>query len=651
VRCGPHQRAELEVLSEEDISSLYKIWSTYRDDLRWPWYEKKPEFSDEDHEQFEAIAQKVVDAMIEEYNQPMVLDQATVSNTNHIGHPPHADNVQFDSVWWKGKRIRAEDEVDAAQGGAYVLWRPEKTSYRSYGATISLVHPDEYEGGEVEFFSKWGDKEPLKSYKCEKGRGVAFCGCQRNIHAVKGVKSGFRLVFLVWTRPPAVRVPDSQQHVCYFRPGTGNGVWLTTADLQRRQARKRGRDMMAWVPKDEDDDTCECERCLAERKKVAWKDCCKGEGRRSPPPGDTPATSAGNSPRTSEQNSSEDCHPSSSSEAGEPPSQARSRVDVRQHCPHQHGRTDCSDHGRREMGKVLSSEDMDRLRQIWDRHHDDLTHPWYKEKPKFSDKEFLDFRRIATDVVKAMSEAMGEPLELDQATVSNTNRIGHPPHADNVQFDSVWWDGQQIKQRDELAATRDGAHVLWKDSKTNYRNYSATVALSEPWEYGGGDLEFFRAWGEKEPCETYRQDRGDGMVFCGCQKNIHAVTGVKWGFRLVLLVWTRRQGVPVPDGQGHVCYFRPGTGMSVWLTSEELEKYPQRRKPELEGQEEDEEEDKEEAGADTDSWDGYGTWKGDGTWERSGTWEGSGGNWEGASWAGSEAAEAAEAADVPMAED
>ena len=104
---------------------------------------------------------------------------------------------------------------------------------------------------------------------------------------------------------------------------------------------------------------------------------------------------------------------------------------------------------------------------------------------------------------------------------------GHPPHADNVQFDSVWWDGQQIKQRDELAATRDGAHVLWKDSKTNYRNYSATVALSEPWEYGGGDLEFFRAWGEKEPCETYRQDRGDGMVFCGCQKNIHAVTGAK----------------------------------------------------------------------------------------------------------------------------
>lgn len=44
-----------------------------------------------DFDSFYAIAQKVVDAMVDEYQVPMVLDQATVSNTNHHGHPPHAD--------------------------------------------------------------------------------------------------------------------------------------------------------------------------------------------------------------------------------------------------------------------------------------------------------------------------------------------------------------------------------------------------------------------------------------------------------------------------------------------------------------------------------------------------------------------------------
>lgn len=240
VRCGPHHRAELCVLSKDDIAQLYDIWWLYRDDLTWPWYEKKPQFDDVDFDTFRRIAEKVKDGMVQEFGQPMVLDQATISNTNHIGHPPHADNVQFDSVWWEGKRIRSEDEVVAAREGAYVLWRPEKTSYRSYSCTVSLTDPSSYEGGEVQFFNQWGDSEPVASYKCAEGCGVAFCGCQQNVHAVTGVRSGFRLVLLVWTRPPHVRVPDSQAHVCYFRPGTGLGVWMTTADIQLRVRAAQG---------------------------------------------------------------------------------------------------------------------------------------------------------------------------------------------------------------------------------------------------------------------------------------------------------------------------------------------------------------------------------------------------------------------------
>ena len=43
----------------------------------------------EDFDTFYGIAQQVVDAMVDEYQVPMLLDQATISNTNHYGHPPH----------------------------------------------------------------------------------------------------------------------------------------------------------------------------------------------------------------------------------------------------------------------------------------------------------------------------------------------------------------------------------------------------------------------------------------------------------------------------------------------------------------------------------------------------------------------------------
>mmetsp|Transcript_57693 Transcript_57693/g.134412 ORF Transcript_57693/g.134412 Transcript_57693/m.134412 type:complete len:762 (+) Transcript_57693:85-2370(+) len=587
VRCGPHHRAELRVMSKEDIEALHDIWWRYRDDLTWPWYEKKPQFSERDFDTFREKAQKVVDAMVEEYHQPMVLDQATISNTNHVGHPPHADNVQFDSVWWNGKRIRAEDEVVAAQEGAYVLWRPEKTSYRSYSCTVSLSDPNGYEGGEVQFFARWGDKDPVATYKCAEGCGVAFCGCQRNIHAVTGVKHGFRLVFLVWTRPPNVCVPESQRHVCYFRPGTGLGVWLTTADILRHGRKRNRNGMQSWVPKEEDDN-CMCLKCVAERQKLSWKACCaalKTGTTLKPLPlaaDHTPTTSAGTSPRNNETRNdapSSDSQGSTMSESEDLPEPPRELLQdsTKQHCPHPQGVVRCAVHERKQLQSVLSKADIRELKWIWQTHQDNLSCPWYEKKPTFSEHEFVTFRRISQKVVDAMIEHYGEPLVLDQATVSNTNHIGHPPHADNVQFDSVWWGGRQIKQKDELAATRGGAEVLWRDSKTSYRNYSATVALTDPSQYGGGELEFYSQWGQREPNEKHRLRPGCGVAFCGCQKNIHAVTGVKWGFRLVLLIWTRPPDATVPEDQKHVCYFRPGTGLSVWLTSADLQDYPKRR--------------------------------------------------------------------------
>ena len=51
------------------------------------------------------------------------------------------DNLRFDSVWRNGKRVTV-DELAAARNGAYVLWREEKTSYRSYSCSVALSDPN-----------------------------------------------------------------------------------------------------------------------------------------------------------------------------------------------------------------------------------------------------------------------------------------------------------------------------------------------------------------------------------------------------------------------------------------------------------------------------------------------------------------------------
>eukprot|EP00811_Abedinium_folium_P027557 NODE_4191_length_1924_cov_4.988314.p1 GENE.NODE_4191_length_1924_cov_4.988314~~NODE_4191_length_1924_cov_4.988314.p1 ORF type:complete len:609 (+),score=137.93 NODE_4191_length_1924_cov_4.988314:126-1829(+) len=556
------------VVSKADVRRLHQIWRRYKDDLTWPWYERKPPFNEQDFRAYYSIVQQIVNRMVEVYKVPMVLDQATISNTNHIGHPPHADNILFDSVWWKGKRICREDEVVAVRGGAYVLWRADVTSYRSYGCTIGLSDPNGYEGGEVQFFEKWADANPVESVKNKVGDGIAFCGCQRNIHAVTSVSRGFRLVLLVWSRPHHVRMPESQLHVCYFRPGTGSSVWLTPADIQHHLAAKRqGGSRSCWQPKEVDDPTCRCQACSHERARVFWADCAETV------PTPTPTTSAGSSsPWTEPSSAAEDCA------SGEESRHSHGNVSAVVHCPHAPAPVLCGPHHRAMLNDVLDSWDIWHLEQIWQRHHDDLSWPWHKSKPEFSDREFQSFRAIAHKVVDAMAKEYAQPLVLDQATISSTNHLGQPPHADNVQFDSAWWAGNQIKAQDELAAARGGAEILWQPTKTSYRNYGASVALVEPRRYSGGELEFYDRWGDRSPAERHRCRAGSGIAYCGCRRGVHAVTAVEHGRRLVLLVWTRPPHVIVPEEQQHVCYFRPGTGPSVWLTSADLENYPRQNK-------------------------------------------------------------------------
>ena len=53
----------------------------YRDDLSEPRFEKKPEFTASEFKRLYEAAYKVVDAMVAEYQVPMVLDQATISHS------------------------------------------------------------------------------------------------------------------------------------------------------------------------------------------------------------------------------------------------------------------------------------------------------------------------------------------------------------------------------------------------------------------------------------------------------------------------------------------------------------------------------------------------------------------------------------------
>eukprot|EP00397_Hematodinium_sp_SG-2012_P017524 GEMP01017925.1.p1 GENE.GEMP01017925.1~~GEMP01017925.1.p1 ORF type:complete len:371 (+),score=51.20 GEMP01017925.1:74-1186(+) len=206
---------------------------SYHDDLDNPKLEAKPILTPEHLNAYHQIALKAVQRVADCRNESLSLDQATISATSSFGHKRHADNLVF-GVWRYGERVSGpvEQEIEEARkDGAEVWWRPNTTCHRNYAITINLVDPADFEGGVVSFYRTLGAYEPYAKYKANAGCGVAFCGCDECIHSVEGVTKGFRLCLLMWTRAAGTITPQKSKRMHYHRPGTGDAVWLTLADL------------------------------------------------------------------------------------------------------------------------------------------------------------------------------------------------------------------------------------------------------------------------------------------------------------------------------------------------------------------------------------------------------------------------------------
>eukprot|EP00397_Hematodinium_sp_SG-2012_P021203 GEMP01021887.1.p1 GENE.GEMP01021887.1~~GEMP01021887.1.p1 ORF type:complete len:326 (+),score=47.88 GEMP01021887.1:74-1051(+) len=231
---APHEPRELvDILNKEDMAMLREIWDHYHDDLDNPKLEAKPILTPEHLNAYHQIALKAVQRVADCRNESLSLDQATISATSSFGHKRHADNLVF-GVWRYGERVSGpvEQEIEEARkDGAEVWWRPNTTCHRNYAITINLVDPADFEGGVVSFYRTLGAYEPYAKYKANAGCGVAFCGCDECIHSVEGVTKGFRLCLLMWTRAAGTITPQKSKRMHYHRPGTGDAVWLTLADL------------------------------------------------------------------------------------------------------------------------------------------------------------------------------------------------------------------------------------------------------------------------------------------------------------------------------------------------------------------------------------------------------------------------------------
>jgi len=230
----PHHPLEMhDVFDTKQMAKLKEIWDAYHDDLDNPKLTAKPILSIEHLKAYHHLAMTAVQEMSNTRGEPLSLDQATISATTGVGHKKHADNLVF-GVWRYDQRVYGpiEKEIDEARkDGAEVWWRLNTTSHRNYAMTINLVDPEDFEGGVVNFYHTLGAYEPYASYKAKAGSGVCFCGCHKCIHEVTGITRGFRLCLLVWTRPAGMETPIKSKKTHYHRPGTGNAVWLTLADL------------------------------------------------------------------------------------------------------------------------------------------------------------------------------------------------------------------------------------------------------------------------------------------------------------------------------------------------------------------------------------------------------------------------------------
>ena len=89
-------------------------------------------------------------------------------------------------------------EYYAEKGGHY-NWHqdigPGEMSKRKISITVQLSDPDEYEGGDLEYF-KGGD--PEKADKAPRGKGVVFIFPSYMMHRVTKVTKGTRRSFVLW---------------------------------------------------------------------------------------------------------------------------------------------------------------------------------------------------------------------------------------------------------------------------------------------------------------------------------------------------------------------------------------------------------------------------------------------------------------------
>eukprot|EP01065_Artemidia_motanka_P041903 TRINITY_DN5510_c1_g1_i1.p1 TRINITY_DN5510_c1_g1~~TRINITY_DN5510_c1_g1_i1.p1 ORF type:complete len:449 (+),score=107.20 TRINITY_DN5510_c1_g1_i1:58-1404(+) len=263
----------------------------------------------------------------------------------------------------------------------------------------------------------------------------------------------------------------------------------------------------------------------------------------------------------------------------------------------------CTSHGPIQLPSVLSQQQVDAVRDVWERYKHDMYDEYGERlpdgsRPVLRPEDAAVLGDAAGTVARQMAAAVGNELAIDHLTVSATNGIGHHRHADNEVFrvmqnyggDCTGCSGQNgirhcqrcflpyccrcgpehpcDRDLDPVEALQAGAKVTWSPGKTSYRNYSCSVALTHPEEYTGGEVLFWENLGSESPCLVQRCDRGSGVMFCGCSKSIHSVHGVSSGFRLVLLLWTRPANQR-PQGSVQALH-RPGTGPAVWLTSPEL---------------------------------------------------------------------------------
>jgi len=159
------------------------------------------------------------------------------------------------------------------------------------------------------------------------------------------------------------------------------------------------------------------------------------------------------------------------------------------------------------------------------------------------DEDRATLRKICGRILRAVANYEGEAHFLDLAIISNTAPSGHKPHIDN----------------EKLVRNADGT-CCWVPGFSGHRTWSASVMLSEPSEYGGGELVFYDARSRK-PRVQLKQRQGAGFIFRGDRWHAHGVNPITWGTRLVLVVFLR--GDPRP--QVPRLYTRAGLGRAVYL--------------------------------------------------------------------------------------